>query len=195
METWDAIRARKNVREFSNQPLEQEALDRILEAGRLSPSSRNWQPWDFVVVTDPDRLRQLAEVWRGAWHVAGARAAVAIVAPQVESERERATLQFDLGQAVMSMMVAAADLGIGSGHASVHDLELAARLLELPAHRFAAHIISLGYPEDRPLRPRRKVNRRPFEDVVHRDRWGGAQWGRFNLDLGDGGTSGDVADA
>ncbi|HKX73775.1 MAG TPA: nitroreductase family protein [Acidimicrobiia bacterium] len=174
METWDAIRARRNVREFSDQPLAGDALDRILEAGRVTPSSRNWQPWNFVVVTDSGRLRQLAEVWRGAWHVAGAKAAVVIVAPQVESERERATLQFDLGQAVMSMMVAAADLGIGSGHASVHDLELAARLLDLPAGRFAAHIISLGYPAERPLRPRRKVNRRAFEEVVHRDRWGGA---------------------
>ncbi|HEY3429005.1 MAG TPA: nitroreductase family protein, partial [Acidimicrobiia bacterium] len=74
METWDAIRARRNVREFSEQPINPDDLDRILEAGRLTPSSRNWQPWDFVVVTDPDRLGELAGVWRGAWHVAGARA-------------------------------------------------------------------------------------------------------------------------
>ena len=146
METWDAIRARRNVREFSEQPLEPEDLNRILEAGRLAPSSRNWQPWDLVVVTEPDRLRQLAEVWRGAWHVAGARAAIIIVARQVESERERTTLYFDLGQAVMSIMLAAADIGVGTGHASVHDQELAARLLELPNDRFA--------PPARPAPPR-----------------------------------------
>lgn len=52
METWDAIRARRNVREFSDQPISPDDLDRILEAGRLTPSSRNWQPWDFVAVTD-----------------------------------------------------------------------------------------------------------------------------------------------
>ena len=171
METWDAIRARRNVREFSEQLINPDDLDRILEAGRLTPSSRNWQPWDFVVVTDPDRLAELAGVWRGAWHVAGARAAVAIITPPVESEREDRTLHFDVGQAVMSLMLAATDLGIGTGHASVDDQELARSLLGFPVDRICSHLISLGYPKDRPLRPRSKVNRRSFNEVVHRGRW------------------------
>ena len=54
METWDAISSRRNVREFTDEPLPAEALERILEAGWRAPSSRNWQPWDFVVVTDRD---------------------------------------------------------------------------------------------------------------------------------------------
>lgn len=171
METWDAIRARRNVREFSEQPVNPDDLDRILEAGRLTPSSRNWQPWDFVVVTDRGRLAELAGVWRGAWHVAGARAAVAIITPPVENEREDRTLHFDVGQAVMSLMLAATDLGIGTGHAYVDDQELARSLLGFPADRICSHMISFGYPKDRPLRPRTKVNRRPFDEVVHRERW------------------------
>jgi nitroreductase len=70
METWDAIRARRDVRSFSERPIENADLDRILEAGRRAPSSRNWQPWDFIVVTDRERLRRLAQVWRSAGHVA-----------------------------------------------------------------------------------------------------------------------------
>jgi nitroreductase len=171
MEAWDAIRARRNVREFSDQPISPNDLDRILEAGRLTPSSRNWQPWDFVVVTEGDRLAQLAGVWRGAWHVAGARAAVAIITPSVESEREDRTLHFDVGQAVMSLMLAATDLGIGTGHANVDDQDLARAVLGFPADRTCSHLISFGYPAGRPLRPRTKVNRRPFEEVVHLDRW------------------------
>ena len=81
METWDAIRSRRNVRHFSDRPLAPEALDRVLEAGRRTPSSTNWQPWDFVVVTDRQQLRALAGVWRGAFHVAGSQATIALVAP------------------------------------------------------------------------------------------------------------------
>ncbi|HEY7704849.1 MAG TPA: nitroreductase family protein [Acidimicrobiia bacterium] len=169
METWDAITSRRNVREFSDQPLRPEDLDRILEAGRLTPSARNWQPWDFIAVTDPDLLKELTGVWRGAWHVAGAKAAIAVIS--LTGEQELPILNLDLGQAVMQMMIAAADLGIGTGHASVHDQDLARKILGFPADRYCAHLISVGYPADRPLRPIKAMNRKPFDEVVHRDRW------------------------
>jgi nitroreductase len=57
VETWEALRSRRNVREFSPRPVGEEELARILEAGRLAPSAKNWQPWDFVLVTDLDQLR------------------------------------------------------------------------------------------------------------------------------------------
>jgi nitroreductase len=171
METWDAVTARRNVREFTDEPVAREHIDRILEAGRRAPSSRNWQPWDLVVVTDRDLLPELAKVWRGAFHVAGAPAAIVMVAPVVETERERSWLWFDHGQAMMAMMVVAADLGLGTGHAAVDDQALARRLLGLPEDRFCTSLFSLGYPRDRPLRPLRRPNRRPFDEVVHRDRW------------------------
>jgi nitroreductase len=91
VQTFDAITSRRNVREFSERPLSPNHLDRVLEAGRRAPSSRNWQPWDFVVVTDRDRLSRLAGVWRGAWHVATAQAVIAIVAPIKERRRHGAS--------------------------------------------------------------------------------------------------------
>jgi nitroreductase len=171
VETWDAIRSRRNVREFSDREVRAEDLDRILEAGRIAPSARNWQPWDFVVVADRGRLGELAGVWQGAWHVAGAPAAIAIVSPLPADDRERELLQYDLGQATMSMMIAAADAGIGTGHAAVADQQLAQRILGFPDDRFCAYLISIGYPADRPLAPLRRLNRRPSDDVVHRERW------------------------
>jgi nitroreductase len=72
VETWDAIRARRNVRGFADRPIEAGDLDRILEAGRRAPSSMNQQAWDFVAVRDRDRLKRLADVWRYAAHVANA---------------------------------------------------------------------------------------------------------------------------
>ncbi len=171
METWDAIRARRNVRSYTDEPIETAQLERILEAARRTPSSRNWQPWDFVLVTERDRLRDLATVWRGAGHVATSAATIALITAVHESERDQAIAWFDLGQATMSIMIEAADLGIGTGHSAVGDQDLARRLLGLPADRQCAFLIALGHPADRPLAPLTKINRRPYDEVVHRESW------------------------
>jgi nitroreductase len=93
METWDAIRARRNVRQYTGQPIAREDLERICEAGRRSPSSRNWQPWDFVVVTDRGRLVELAKVWQGGQHVARSAATIALVGAEPRDQRARGSLQ------------------------------------------------------------------------------------------------------
>ena len=171
VETWDAIRARRNVRSYSEEAIAPEDLDRILEAARRTPSAGNQQAWDFVVCTDPEQLTQLARVWRSAGHVAGSAATIALVAPNPGDARSRDLIQYDLGQATMSITLAAADLGIGSAHAAVSDQELARRLLGVPEDRFCAWLITLGFPADRPLTPIQRPNRRRFEEVVHRDHW------------------------
>jgi nitroreductase len=171
METWDAILARRNVRSYADRPIAKGDLDRILEAARRTPSSTNQQRWDFIVCTERSLLERLAQVWRGAGHVASSAGTIALVAPRADDPRVRESIQYDLGQATMSMMLAAADLGIGSGHASVRDQDLARNLLGFPSDRFCAWLVALGYPPDRPLRPIARHNRRAFDDVVHRERW------------------------
>ncbi|HWD75374.1 MAG TPA: nitroreductase family protein [Solirubrobacteraceae bacterium] len=171
METWDAITGRRNVREFADRPLSDDDLNRILEAGRRAPSSRNWQPWDFIAVTDREQLRDLARVWRGGGHIAGSALTVVVVLPALENQAERERANYDTGQATMQMMIAAADRGIGSGHSAVGDQELARRLLGFPEDRYAAIMIDFGFPADRPLTPIKRPDRRPFEEVVHRGRW------------------------
>jgi nitroreductase len=171
METWDAIRARRNVRQYADRPIDPHDLDRILEAGRRSPSGSNRQRWDFVLCTDRGQLEELSRVWRGAAHVASSAATVVLLAPETDDPRLAASIAYDLGQVTISMMLAAADLGIGSGHASVHDQELARRILGHPEDRRCAYLIALGYPAGRPLAPMRAPDRRPFDEVVHRGRW------------------------
>jgi nitroreductase len=166
MQTWDAITSRRNVRSFSPQPVSAGDLDQILEAGRRAPSSRNTQPWDFVLVTEPAQLRELATVWVGAAHVASSAATIALI-----TSEDGGRVQFDLGQVTMSIMLAAADLGIGTGHAGVGDQDLARRILGLPADRTCAFLISLGYPAGRPLAPIRNPDRRAFDEIVHRGTW------------------------
>jgi nitroreductase len=171
MQTQDAIRARRNVRTYTADPVPAEDLDRIVEAGWRAPSASNRQHWDFVVVTDRDRLTELSTVWRGAGHIATAAAAIALVVPVPEDDRMLVVDQYDLGQATFAMMLAATDLGIGTGHSSVGEQDKARALLGVPDTHLVSFLLGVGYPADRPLRPIRKPNRRPFDEVVHRDRW------------------------
>jgi nitroreductase len=171
MDTWDAIRARRNVRSYRPDRLQDGDLQRIAEAGWRSPSASNRQPWDFVIVTDPDRLQELSTVWQGARHIASAPAAIALVAPVPPDERRNQLDQYDLGQATMAMMLAATDLGIGTGHSAVGDQETARAILGVPDDHIVAYLLGVGYPAGRPLTPITKPDRRPFDEVVHRGRW------------------------
>ena len=171
MDTWDAIRARRNVRSYRPDPVPDNDLQRIAEAGWRSPSASNRQPWDFVSVTDPDRLQQLSTVWQGARHIASAAAAIALVAPVPPDERRKLLDQYDLGQATMAMMIEATDLGIGTGHSAVGEQDKARAILGVPDDHIVAYLLGLGYPADRPLTPISKPDRRPFDEVVHRGHW------------------------
>lgn len=171
MEAWDAISARRNVRQYKPEPVSEEDLNRIAEAGWRAPSAKNRQPWDFVIVTDRDQLQQLSTVWQGAGHIAAAPAAIAIVVPEPPDQRRLVTDTYDIGQATMAMMIAATDLGIGTGHSSVGDQDKARAILGVPDDHQVAFLLGVGYPADRPLTPIRKPNRRPFAEVVHHGRW------------------------
>jgi nitroreductase len=171
METWDAIRARRNVRTYQDRPIAAGDLERILEAGWRSPSASNRQRWDFVLVTDRSQLEELTTVWQGARHLAGAAAAVVMTLRQPDQERYITIDQYDLGQATMAMMLAATDRGIGSGHSAIGDQEACRRILGIPEDRICAYMLALGYPADRPLKPIIDPDRRPFDEVIHQGHW------------------------
>jgi nitroreductase len=171
METWDAIRARRNVRSYRPDAVSDDHLNRIAEAGWRAPSASNRQHWDFVVVTDRAQLTELATVWRAAGHIAGSAATIALVLPVTDDDRTRMVDQYDLGQATYAMMLAATDLGIGTGHSSVSEQDKARAILGVPDTHEVAYLLGVGYPADRPLRPIVKPDRRPFGEVVHRGRW------------------------
>jgi nitroreductase len=170
MNTWDTITSRRQVRSFTSDPIPREELERILEAGRRAPSSRNGQPWDFVVVTDKDQMERLSHVWQGAGWTAGAAATIALVMPDAEGS-EALVGRFDLGQAAMQMMIAATGFGIASGQAVCRDQSLAQEVLGFPDGKHCLLLIAVGYAADRPLKPIRRPSRRPFDDVVHFGTW------------------------
>jgi nitroreductase len=91
--------------------------------------------------------------------------------PEPADDRTRVIDQYDLGQATFAMMLAAADLGVGTGHSSVGDQPKARAILGVPDTHLVSFLLGLGYPADRPLRPITTPDRRPFEQVVHYGRW------------------------
>jgi nitroreductase len=71
----------------------------------------------------------------------------------------------------MAIMLAATDLGIGTGHSSVGEQDKARAILGVPEGYEVAYLLGVGYPADRPLKPIRNPNRRPFDEVVHHGHW------------------------
>ncbi len=173
MDVWTAIITQRAVRTFSERPIPDDALERILDAGRRAPSSKNTQPWEFVVVTDRARLGELSRTGRYAGHLAGATVAVFFVTDDPANPDALAKVLYDVGHATQSMMLVALELGIGTVHAAVYERALAARLLGLPDGRRCDFAISLGYPAKAGLldQPRRTVPRRSLEEIVHRETW------------------------
>jgi nitroreductase len=171
--TWEAIDSIRVVRAFSDEPLDEAALDRILNAGRRAGSSKNMQRWAFVVCRDKDHLAALATVGPYAGHLAGAAAAVALVTPDPHAPDAPLSIMFDLGRAAQNMVLAAWELGIGSVPATVYDQPKVRAILGLPDDRHCEYLLSFGHPAD-PARldaPNRPGGRLALDEVVHQERW------------------------
>ena len=170
---WTAVQRKRAIRRFADRSLEPEHVRRILDAGRHAGSSKNSQPWDFVVVADRQTLRELGKVGPYAGHLAGAAVGIALVTPDPATARAPLSIYWDLGQAAQNMMLVAWELGIGSVPATVYEPELAQRILGLPADRHCEFLLSFGYPaRDEDLtRPPKAGGRRPLDDIVHPERW------------------------
>jgi nitroreductase len=173
MSVWEAVSTKRAVRRFADRPLEPEALDRILRAGRRSGSSKNLQRWDFIVCRDRDHLAELAVVGPWAGHLAGAAVAIALVTPDPSSADAPLSVLFDLGQAAAYMMLTAWELGIGSVPATVYEHDLARRLLGYPETHHCEYLLSFGYPADEAVftSPNKPGGRRPMAEMVHEERW------------------------
>jgi nitroreductase len=169
----DAITTKRAVRDFVDEPLYPEHLERILNAGRRSGSSKNLQRWGFIVCRDREHLRELAKVGPWAGHLAGAAVGIALVTPDPAAADAPLSVMFDLGQAAAYMMLAGWELGIGSVPATVYEHDLARQLLGYPDDHHCEYILSFGYPADatKLTAPNRPGRRRPLDEMVHDERW------------------------
>lgn len=170
MNVYDAIRAKRAIREFQDKPLPDEVARQILNAGRLSQSSKNTQPWQFVAVRDRSTLEALSKTGNWAGHLAGAALGVAIL---TTDPGEKFQTMFDAGQAAAYMQIAAWELGVGSCLASIYEPEQAREILGFPAEWHLRIALSFGYPTEAAAAPRppRPEGRKDFDSVVHWEQW------------------------
>lgn len=169
MDVWDAIRKKRAVRQFKPEALKAEHVQRILDAGRRSQSSKNSQPWHFIAVQNKDTLQNLSTMGDFLGHVAGAALCVVICLPE---QNERTLWHFfDAGQSASYMQLAALEVGVGSCLGTIYKPEETRELLGIPAGWQARLLISFGYPVEQPARPPKPDGRRTFDDVVHEEKW------------------------
>ena len=163
------------VREFSDRPLPEAHVRRIVNAGRRAGSSKNLQRWAFVVVRERERLKRLAAAGSFAQHVAGAAAAIALVTPDPHADDAPLSIVWDSGRAAQNMVLTAWELGIGSCPATVYEHDLVRDVLALPADRHCEYILSFGYPADPSALdvPKLPGGRASLSEVLHEETWRG----------------------
>jgi len=170
MNVQEAIRTKRAVRKFKEEPLSGDIVKGILNSGRRSQSSKNEQGWQFIAVQDKTILNELSECGTWAGHLAGAALGVAILTHEPTAKFQT---MFDAGQAAAYMQLAAWELGVGSVPASIYEPEKAREILGFPKEWHLRIALSFGYPlDDEKLSvPPKKGGRKPLEDVVHWDKW------------------------
>jgi len=164
MDTYRCIRTRRTTRTFSPTDVPEQTIRKILEAGRLTPSARNLQPWHFVAIQDRSMLKQLGALCTTGRFIEQASCAVAVVTDPSNNWHE-----IDGARAVQNMELAGWNEGVGTCWIGSMDRDRIKELLGIPNPLHLLTILPFGYPVQ-PDAPRRRTKKRPAE-VCH--------WGRF----------------
>lgn len=164
MEVFEAIRTLLAVRSYRDTPVPEAVVRRIVEAGRLTGSGMNRQPWHFIVIRDRDMLRRL-----GALASSGPYVAQAPLAIVVATDKSRFAVS-DASRAIQSMLLAAWADGVGSNWVGFGGLDKVKALLDIPANLEVLAILPFGYPA-RAVGLGKK-QRKALRDVAHLERYG-----------------------
>ncbi len=174
MDVFQAIKMMRAVRQYSDQSVSEETITRILEAGRWAGSTKNTQPWRFIVVQNRDTLNRLAGCGSYASHLREASLAIVVVTePSARGD-------FDSGRAIQNMMLAAWGDRVGSCIASMHRETDAKRILGIPETFKLQQVVAFGYPrpgvaptiEGKPLGAvLASTGRKPLANLVYRENW------------------------
>jgi nitroreductase len=164
MEVEHAVRTLLAVREYRPDPIPEEVVRKILEAGRLTASSRNRQEWDFVVVRDRSTLSRLGSLAKTGKFIADAPLAIAVVAAKGQSAYG------DGARAVQDMMLVAWGAGVGTVWVGNMDIPEVKDLLGVPDDKQVVTVIPFGYPTKKLGAGKKK--RKALAEVAHRERYG-----------------------
>jgi len=161
MSLLDTIFNRRSIRRYRSEPIPDEILRNILEAGRLAPSANNAQPWHFIVVTDPDLKLALSQ---GRWNTFIKDSAFTVVGC---GEKGNRWSTIDVTIALQNMVMAAEAQGVGScwiGDFSKPEIK---EMLEIPGNLNVVALVAFGYPAEKPT-PKTKKS---LEEIVHYEKF------------------------
>jgi nitroreductase len=164
MDVFQAIRTLLAVRSYQDQPVPDAVVRRIVEAGRLTGSGMNQQPWHFIVVRDRETLRRLGALASSGPYVAQAPLAIVVV-----TDKSRFAVS-DASRAIQSMLLAAWGDGVGSNWVGFGGLDKVKAVLEVPASLEVLAILPFGYPAR--AVGRGKKQRKALREVAHLERYG-----------------------
>lgn len=172
-EAVEDVRTVRQARLYHPDPVPDDVLEQLLEVARWTGSSRNTQPWHFVVITDKEILRQISRLRPPINWVADAPLAIAIV---LDGEGE-VSEAYDEGRVTERILIAARMLGLGGGTAWYGDAGQRAeakRILGIPEERTARSVVVLGYPTTtKDHRPNANIGgRKPLSEIVSYQRFG-----------------------
>lgn len=163
MEVFDAVRTVLAVRNYQDKPVPADVVRRIVEAGRLTASSINGQPWHFIVVENRDTLRRLAPLARTGPYIAQAPLAIVVL---IENSRYAVS---DASRAIQSMVLTAWAEGVGSNWVGFLGMNEIKPLLGIPDHLQVLAVLPFGYPTQ--ATGKGKKNRKLLSEVAHRERF------------------------
>ncbi|MBK8905785.1 MAG: nitroreductase family protein [Anaerolineaceae bacterium] len=167
MDVFEAIKTVLAVRSYEATPVPPEAVVQILEAGRLTASSMNKQPWHFIVVENPDTLNRLGKLARSGPYLAQAPLAIAVAI-----EKQSPYGVSDASRAIQSMVLTAWDAGIGSNWVGFKNLGDVGTLLGVPESFEVLAVLAFGYPTQE--LGKGKKQRKPLAEVASREQFGQA---------------------
>ena len=161
--TIEAIRNRRSLRAYTQQPIARETIEEIVDCGRMAPTAMNEQPWDFVVITDKVALASIPPILGHAEFIANAAFAVLVLAKDTIYGLE------DCCAATENLLLAASARGIGScwvaGSKQAYAPKVAAAF-GAPADRQLVAIVSFGYSDEEP-----QIEKKPLREVLHWERF------------------------
>jgi nitroreductase len=161
------ITRRYSVRNYKSMPVESEKLEQVLEAARLAPSAVNFQPWHFIVVTQPENLAKIHLTYHREWFRTAPVIIIACADHSLSWKRNidgKDSAEIDVAIAVDHITLQAADLGLGTCWVCNFDTQRCAEALKLPGHIEPIAMIPLGYPESEEIPKKR---RKLLEEIIH----------------------------
>ncbi len=157
MELDEVLKKRRSIRKyFANLDISLEKIIKIIEAGMLAPSAGDLQPWQFIIIKDRKKIENLSRLSFQQW-IMSANTLIAVVGDKnliklTYEDRACENLHQSIGACIQNMLLKATELGVGSCWVGVFDVKKVNELLKIPSNKECVALITLGYPNEKPLK-------------------------------------------